>query len=95
VVRALGGGTTNVFEPAEVRVGVGETVVWSDESGSHTVTFEAAIDGGGARPDSGNLDPGQHYTLTFPSPGAYEYRCIYHSSGFGPGKGMVGKVVVA
>lgn len=92
-VKALGSECGQCFEPAKVTVEAGAKVHWADVSGSHTVTFKDPVDGGAA-PDSGNLDPGQSYELTFPKAGVYEYRCRYHSSDFGEGKGMVGTVTV-
>lgn len=95
VVRAVGGGTSNVFEPAEVRVEPGGAVRWVGDSGHHTVTFERDVNGNGTAPDSGDLGPGQSYELALPRAGSYRYRCIYHSSGFGASEGMVGVVSVA
>lgn len=77
----------NVFDPGVVRVPAGGTVIWTNDGNSpHTVT---ADDG---RFDSGNLAPGQAFTLTFPTPGVYAYHCRYHG---GPGGvGMAGVVLV-
>jgi plastocyanin len=94
VVKALGGGTTNVFDPVAAQVQAGGKVRWVDESGHHTVTFQRDVNGNGTKPDSGDLGPGQTFELAFPTPGTYAYRCIYHSSGFDPGQGMVGTVTV-
>lgn len=69
-------------------VKAGQHVNWTDQSGHHTVTFERDVNGNGTAPDSGDVGPGQSFPLTFPTPGTYQYRCRYHSSDFGPGKGM-------
>jgi plastocyanin len=74
----------NVFEPPEITVQVGDTVVF-DNVGDlpHTATAE---DGSF---DSGNLDPGQNFEVTFDTPGTFPYICEYHEV-----LGMVGTVVV-
>lgn len=94
-VQAVGGEQGNFFQPNQTSVKAGQQVTWTGQSGHHTVTFQQAVDGNGTAPDSGDLGPGQGFTLRFPAPGTYAYRCRYHSSGFGPGGGMTGTVVVS
>jgi plastocyanin len=75
------------FFPAEVHIPAGGTVLWSNTSSlGHTVT---ADDGSF---DSGNLDPGATYTMTFDAPGTYAFYCQPH--GGAGGLGMSGQVVV-
>lgn len=93
-VRAIGAACGNCFQPADLSIQAGQRVHWTGDSGSHTVSFEASPSGSGAPPDSGNLDPGQSYQLTFPVPGTFRYRCLYHSGDFGKAGEMVGSVVV-
>jgi plastocyanin len=58
------------FEPANITVPSGTTVVWTNEGEQpHTVT---AHDGSFA---SGTLYPGQSYAATFHEPGTYTYQC--------------------
>ena len=68
------------FVPAEVVIGKGTKVTWTNEdSVPHIVT--------GSNFDSGNLNRGQSWSKTFDAEGTYEYRCSLHPS-------MKGKVVV-
>jgi plastocyanin len=58
------------FEPADITVPSGTTVVWTNEGEKpHTVT---AHDGSFA---SGTLYPGESYQATFYEPGTYTYQC--------------------
>ena len=58
------------FEPADITVPSGTTVVWTNEGAlPHTVT---AHDGSFA---SGTLYPGDSYAVTFYGPGTYTYQC--------------------
>lgn len=61
----------NDFEPAQLEVGVGDTVSWENvgEAG-HTVTFDDE--------DSGDLDPGESYSRTFEEAGEFDYVCTIH-----------------
>jgi plastocyanin len=94
-VKLVGSACGNCTQPSEVRIKAGERVLWTVDSGSHTVSFEHSPSGGPAPPDSGNLDVGQSYQLTFPNPGTFRYRCLYHSTAFGNAGEMVGSVVVS
>lgn len=63
------------FMPSTITVviGVNNTVVWTnDDTAPHTVT---ANDGSFS---SGNLNPGDSFTITFSTPGTYTYHCNYH-----------------
>jgi plastocyanin len=58
------------FDPANITVPSGTTVVWTNEGElPHTVT---AHDGSFA---SGTLYPGESYQVTFYEPGTYTYQC--------------------
>jgi plastocyanin len=75
------------FEPNEITVQPGTTVVWTNEDTfAHTVTSGAGEIADGMF-DSGTLESGQTYEYTFDEPGIYEYFCSLHP-------GMVGTVVV-
>jgi plastocyanin len=75
------------FDPQEVKVAPGTTVVWTDSRGRHTVTSD---DGSF---DSGTLVAGQSFEHKFEKPGAYPYYCMFH--GAKGGKDMSGVVTVA
>src|SRR5688572_14848219 len=62
------------FDPDEITVKVGETVVWKwDENVLHNVTSKDGDD-----LESGNLDEGE-YEHTFDEAGTYEYTCTLHA----------------
>jgi plastocyanin len=86
-VRLIGGEQANLFDPAVVHLVTEGSVTWRGESGHHTVTFERDVNGNGTAPESGDLGPGQVFTVSFPAAGTYAYRCRYHSGDFGAGKG--------
>ncbi|MBW3632204.1 MAG: cupredoxin domain-containing protein [Chloroflexi bacterium] len=79
------------FDPASLRVPLGVTVVWKNESlVSHTATAEPRSLPTGAEPwDSGALYSGQTWAYHFEVPGTYVYVCRYHED-----EGMVGTIVV-
>jgi plastocyanin len=75
------------FLPAEVHIAPGQTVLWNNASTfAHTVT---ADDGSF---DSGLLDPGATFTMSFDAPGVYAYYCQPH--GAAGGHGMAAIIVV-
>jgi plastocyanin len=91
-----------VFEPKEVEVAVGDTVVWEFKSAGHNVSAvpkdsETVSIPNGAKPfasyESGDLyavvPEGETYEHTFETPGEYTYVCIPHVT-----SGMVGTVTV-
>lgn len=72
----------NSFDPGSITVAAGTTVVWTNNGANpHTVT---ADDGSF---NSGTLDPGGTYSVTFNTPGTFGYVCTIHD-------GMAGTVVV-
>lgn len=82
--------TTNVhfgnfyFSPTIVTIQAGDTIVWTNDGGTHTVT------GTGSDPMCGNGDIAASCSHTFSTPGMYPYECIHHFS-----FGMTGVVNVA
>lgn len=59
------------FTPAVVRVKAGGTVTWTNnDSAAHTAT--------GTGFDTGSLARGQSATVTFDTPGTFDYRCTPH-----------------
>ena len=77
----------NQFVPTTVEAQVGATITWSNDGHSaHTVTADDASF------DSGVLNAGDTFTITFDAPGTYAYYCDFHG---GPGgQGMSGTIVV-
>ena len=75
------------FSPVELHVVPGTTVTWTNDSEvGHTVTADDNAY------DSGNVEPGDSFSMTFDTPGRYQYYCIPHGS---PGlHGMAGVIVV-
>ena len=67
------------FNPASVTVMQSGTVLWinNDNEQVHTVT----ADNGSF--DSGDLQPGASYSLTFNTVGPYPYHCRYHNKATG------------
>ncbi|MFC7130516.1 plastocyanin/azurin family copper-binding protein [Haloferax chudinovii] len=85
------------FEPHVVRVNVGGTVTFVNESGSHSTTAyhpdndqPQLVPDGAASWDSGILsEGGATFEHTFETEGVYHYYCIPHES-----LGMIGSVIV-
>lgn len=74
------------FQPAEVIVQAGTTVVWINQDGlPHTVT--AGARGNPTGLFDATVEPGGEYSFTFEEPGTYDYYCSIHP-------GMDGVVVV-
>ena len=71
------------FEPADLTIAVGDSVVFTNEdSAPHTAT-----DANGAF-DTGRLDKGGSATLTFNGAGSFDYICTFHPK-------MKGKITIA
>ncbi|WP_058365362.1 plastocyanin/azurin family copper-binding protein [Haloparvum sedimenti] len=85
------------FEPHVVRVNVGGTVTWHNESGSHSTTAYHSdndqpqlVPDGAAAWDSGIVsEQGATFEHTFETEGVYHYYCTPHES-----LGMIGSVIV-
>lgn len=75
------------FNPAEVTVKAGTTIVWTNQDNvGHTVTSDTGLF------DSGILNNGGTFSFTFTQAGTYPYYCRPH--GGAGGVGMSGKVIV-
>jgi len=73
---------SRAYQPAELMVEAGQTVVWTNRGfGPHTVTAA------GGEFDSGRINAGESFKVTFTTPGAFAYACTIHPS-------MHGKVSV-
>jgi len=76
------------FDPAQVSVKVGTTVVWTNkDSASHTVTSGAPSAGPSGTFDSGLIKAGNTFQYKFSSTGTTEYFCTVHPW-------MTGKITV-
>jgi plastocyanin len=72
------------FSPASLTIEPGTTVTWVNRSTfAHQVTAEDLN-----FEDSGLIEPGDSFTITFTEPGTYHYRCSPHP-------GMEGEIVVS
>ena len=70
------------FAPATLTITVGDTVTWTNQDAvAHTATSTTGVF------DSGDLEQGESYSVTFTAPGTYDYLCTPHPS-------MTGRVVV-
>ena len=85
------------FEPHVVRVTVGGTVTWTNESGSHSTTAyhpdndqPKLVPDGATAWDSGlRSEEGATFEHTFETEGIYHYYCTPHET-----LGMIGSVIV-
>ena len=66
------------FEPAQLTVSVGTTVVWTNAGAEDHLVASAGSETGGAGWDSGFLRPGTSFSVTFTEPGVYPYSCSLH-----------------
>lgn len=66
---------SNEFRPASLNVQVGETVVWTNTSGTaHTATSDTGLW------NTGLLQPGRTASHTFSQTGTFSYQCAIHSN---------------
>ena len=71
--------TNECWSPAEISVGVGETVTWSnDDTAAHTVTSGSAVDGPDGTFDSSLFVAGNTFSWKADSAGEYPYFCMVH-----------------
>ena len=79
------------FEPADVAVSAGTTVVWTnldaDQHSVKSMAGDGSVDAGGPL-DGPLLSIGETFEYAFDTVGVYEYRCGPHAS-------MVGSITVA
>ena len=85
---ARAGGSTAVqiadfaFSPSTITITAGDTVTWTNaDPVVHTATSTSGAF------DSGDLEQGESYSLTFTTPGTYDYLCTPHPT-------MTGRIVV-
>ena len=71
--------TNECWLPAEISVGVGETVTWNNvDTAAHTVTSGSAVDGPDGVFDSSLFMAGTTFEHTFDAEGEYPYFCMVH-----------------
>jgi plastocyanin len=76
------------FQPAELKVNPGDTVVWQNETQTtHTTTSGTTCKADGNW-DSGSITAGQQYTTVITAQGVYDYFCTPHCS-----MGMTGRII--
>ncbi len=69
------------FSPTSLRIAIGTTVIWKNNTGApHTVSGSAF--------DSGTISPGGTFSFKFAQAGTFAYHCMFHPY-------MVGSVVSA
>jgi len=72
----------DAFAPQVIRIASGTTVTWTNtDLDAHTLTFMPGMT------HNTVVTNGQHFQVTFTTPGTYDYLCLYH-------QGMVGQVIV-
>ena len=82
IVPGASGLTSNAYSPNQMIVGVGATVTWiNNDSVTHTATADGGLW------DSGRIDPGGRFSVTFSTAGTFPYHCTIHPN-------MVGSVIV-
>lgn len=82
---------SNVYDPAEVTISVGDTVTWTNVQGVHNVNALQSVfpDNPEGFRNGNAAGPGWTYSYVFTLPGTYDYQCDPHVT-----LGMVGKVIV-
>ena len=71
--------TNECWLPAEISVGVGDTVIWSNtDTAAHTVTSGSPTDGPDGIFDSSLFIAGATFEVTFDDSGSYDYFCMVH-----------------
>ena len=74
------------FEPKTITVNEGDTVVWNNKEGLHTVKSDTDVF------VSNNLKAGETFSYQFTKAGKYPYHCGFH--GGKGGADMAGTIVV-
>ncbi len=76
-----------VFEPVNLTISAGVTVIWEWQSNNHTTTSD--IIAGDEVWDSGILNNGATFYKVFVTLGSYSYHCTRHQA-----FGMIGTIIV-
>ena len=75
----------NFYSPAQVTIGVGDTVEWQGDFSLHPLVSEDGL--------WMTVNTSSTFSFTFTSPGTYRFYCFNH--GAPDGEGMAGQVVVS
>jgi len=71
--------TNECWLPAEISIGVGDTVIWSNtDTAAHTVTSGSPTFGPDGTFDSSLFMAGANFEVTFDDSGSYDYFCMVH-----------------
>lgn len=89
----------NAFDPDEIEIAPGDTITWVNDGGQmHTSTLDpeiardpenAVLPDGAETWDSGDMEPGDEFSITLDVPGEYIYFCRPHEA-----LDMIGTIVV-
>ncbi|MEM9219318.1 MAG: plastocyanin/azurin family copper-binding protein [Cyanobacteria bacterium P01_F01_bin.150] len=93
IIVTMGDGGELLYDPEELSVNVGDTVVWDNMSGAHDVVFRKVPEGVDVESISRTTlarDAGPAHSVTFEAPGDYSYYCTPHKE-----LGMTGKITVS
>ena len=77
------------FSPSILTINVGDTVIWTNNEGTHNVNGTQASYPSNPASFGNNVGSGWTYTFVFKTAGTYDYHCSPHRSA-----GMTGKVIV-
>lgn len=78
-----------LFIPNELTINAGDTVVWTNVSGTHNVNGMQSIFTSNPESFGNDLGEGWVYSFVFNLPGVYDYRCDLHWTA-----GMTGTITV-
>lgn len=79
----------NKFDPKEITINAGDTVIWTNSQGSHNVDGLQSVFPNNPESFGNAVGSGWTYQFVFTKEGTYNYHCDPHA-----GFGMVGKVFV-
>lgn len=77
------------FEPKEITITEGDTVIWTNTNGNHNVNGQKSVYPSNPESFGNSLGSNWSYQYIFNTAGTYDYQCDPHI-----GMGMVGKVTV-
>jgi plastocyanin len=81
-IRHIDSQSQNEFDPAQISIAPGTTVVWMNEdTAPHSVTEGTPGDANSAFDEE--IPPGSYMMMKFDEPGVYAYYCRYHESNAG------------
>jgi plastocyanin len=66
------------FDPFNLTIKVGQSVQWVNKDSVPHSSTALSVPTGATKWDSGELDGGDTFTVTFTVVGTYQYHCIFH-----------------